>query len=135
MPCPSLLDTQPPEGGEGPILPLKALSERFEVSFAEFGILRVFMRIGQRHEDHPPLERPEGSPVNASETEQEVCAACPGETPYLISGASSETLTRPEPVLGSGVLEGECGYRPSYSRGDVGNPLMWTLQRRLIAVS
>src|SRR5215218_3911704 len=121
MPCPPLLYTQPPESGEGLELPLKALTERFEVSLAEFGILWVFVGVGQRHEDHPSLERPEGSPVDASETEQEVPSACPGETPYLISGASSETLTRPEPVLKSGVLEGEGGYRPSYCRGKAGN--------------
>ena len=55
--------------------------------------------------DHPPLERPEGSPVDASEKEQEIPSACLGETPYPISAASSDTLTRPELILSNGVLE------------------------------
>jgi len=50
-----MLYTHPPEGSEGPVLPLKALSERFEVSFAEFGILRVLMRVGQSNEYDPPF--------------------------------------------------------------------------------
>jgi hypothetical protein len=53
---------------------------------------------------------PEGGSVDASETAQEVPTACLGETPYLISDASSETPMRTEPVLSSGVLERECGY-------------------------
>ena len=32
--------------------------------------------------------------------------------------------TGTEPVTSLGILEGECGYRPSNSGGDVGNPLM-----------
>jgi hypothetical protein len=44
------------------------------------------------------------------------------------------TLRRTELVLYSGVLEGECGYRSPYGGGYVGNPLMWTLQRRLISM-
>jgi hypothetical protein len=75
VPGSSLLYTHPPEGGEGLELPLKALAEGCEVAFTEDGILWVFMRVGQRHEDNPSLECPEGSPVDASETEQEVCAA------------------------------------------------------------
>src|SRR5919107_6427754 len=89
--------------------------------------------VGQCHEDHPPLERPEGSPVNAGEMEQEVPTACPGETPYLISDASTVTLRRTELILSNGLLEGECGYRPTNRGGYVGNLLMWTLQRRHIS--
>ena len=105
MPGSSLLYTKPPESSEGPELPLKALSERFEVTFTEDGILWVFVRLGQCHEDHPPFEGSEGSPVDASETEQEVPAACPGEAPYPVSVPSSETPMRTEPVLGIGILE------------------------------
>ena len=53
------------------MLPPKALVQSFEVTFTAGWILWVFPRVGQRHEDHPPLEGPEGSPVDASETEQE----------------------------------------------------------------
>jgi hypothetical protein len=67
----------PPEASEVFKLPLQALAEGFEVSLAEFGILWVFVGIGQRHEDHPPLECPEGSPVDACKTSEEVPAACP----------------------------------------------------------
>jgi hypothetical protein len=94
------------------------------VILADLGLLWVFAGIGQRHEDHPPAEGFERGSIDASETEQEVPSACPGETPYLISDASSETLTRPEPVLDSGVLEGKCGYRLPYGGGDIGNVLM-----------
>src|ERR687890_2853773 len=93
------------------------------------------MGVGQGYRDEPSLEGPEGTPVDGCETEQEVPAACPGETSYLISGVSSEMLSRPEPVLDSGVLEGECRYRPTNRGGYVGNPLMLTLQRRLISLS
>jgi hypothetical protein len=94
------------------------------VVLTEFRVIWIFVGIGQGNRDEPPLEGPEGSPVDASETPQEVPAACPGETPYLISGASSEMPRRSEPVTCVGLLEGECGYRPSYGRGKVGNPLM-----------
>src|SRR5215218_8531080 len=124
MPCPPLLYTQPPESGEGLELPLKALTERFEVSLAEFGILWVFVRVGQRHEDHLPLERPEGSPVDASETEQEVPSACPGEAPYPVSGTSTVTLRRTELLLSNGLLKGEYGYRSPYGGGNIGTRLM-----------
>jgi hypothetical protein len=59
MPRPSLLNTKPPESSEGPELPLKALSERFEVSLAEFGVLWVLLGVGQCHEDNPSFEGPE----------------------------------------------------------------------------
>ena len=91
---------------------------------ADLGIFWVFAGIGQRHEDHPPLERPEGPPVDASETPQEILAALPGEAPYPISDASTTTPTRTEAVTCLGILEGEFGYRPSYGRGYIGNPLM-----------
>ena len=123
MPCPSLLDTQPPESGEGLELPLKALAEGFEVSLAMFGIIWVFVGVGQCNEDDPPSECPEGAPVDTRQPPQQILAACPGEAPYPQSHTSTVTLTRTEPVLGS-VLEGECGYRPSYGRGDIGNPFM-----------
>src|SRR5215217_2595947 len=89
---PSPLYTQPQESSEGLELPLKSLTEGFEVTLAEFGILWELLWVGQRHEDDPPSEGPTAAPM------------------------------RTEPVLGSGVLEGECRYRPSYGRGDVGNP-------------
>ena len=123
MPCASLLYTHPPESGECPAHPLKALAEGFEVAFTQGGILWVFPRVGQRHEDHPPLERPEGSPVDASETEQEVPSACPGEAPYPFSDASTATLTRTEAVSGR-VLKGEIRHRSPNRGGDVGNALM-----------
>ena len=124
MPCPSLLYTHPPEGGEGPVHPLKSLAEGFEVSFAEFGVPWVFPRICQRHEDDAASEGPEGTPVDASESAKEISAACPGEAPYPISDASTATPMRTELVTDPSVLEGECGYRPSYGRGKVSNPLM-----------
>src|SRR5215217_4145969 len=105
MPRPSPLYAKPPEASAGLELPLKTLSERFEVSFAEFGVLWVCAGIGQRHEDHPPLERPEGSPVDACETKQQVPSACPGETPYLISGSSTTMPTGTEAVTCLGLLE------------------------------
>src|SRR5215213_197712 len=123
VPCPSLLYTHPPESGEGPVLPLKALAQSLEVSLADDGILWVFPRVGQRHEDDPPFEGSEGASVDASQMSEEVPTACLGETPYLISAASSETPMRSEPVTCLGILEGECGYRPSYGRGKVGNIL------------
>ena len=108
MPGTSHLYTQPPEGGEGPELPLEALTEGFEVPLAEFRVLWVFMRVGQGHEDDAPFERPEGASVYASETSEEVLAACPGEAPYPVSHASNMTLRRTEPVTGLGILEGKC---------------------------
>ncbi len=101
MPCSSLLYAKPPQGGERLVLPLKALSERFEVSFAKFGIIWVFVGVGQRHEDHPPLEGPERTSVDASETSEEVCAACPGEAPHPVSDASTTTRTRLRRLLAS----------------------------------
>jgi hypothetical protein len=124
VPRPSLLDTQPPEGGEGLELPLKALSERFEVSLAEFGIIWIFVGVGQRHEDHPPLEGPECPSVDGGQTSEEICAACPREALYPVSNTSTTTRRRIPVVPGCGVLEGECRYRPPYGRGKVGNPLM-----------
>jgi hypothetical protein len=124
VPCASRLYAQPPEGSEGPVLPLKALAKGFEVILADLRVLWIFVGVGQRHEDHPPLERPEGSPGDVCETKQEVPSACPGETPYPVSHASTVTLRRTELILSNGFLEGECGYRSPYGRGDVGNALM-----------
>src|SRR5829696_7105313 len=133
MPCSPLLYTHPPEGSEGLELPLKALSERFEVSFAEFGILWIFMRVGQCHEDHPSLEGPERASVDTRQTSEEVCAACPGEAPYLGSKAPTTTHRGTPVVPGCGVLEGESRHRPPNRGGYVGNPLMRALQSRLIS--
>ena len=108
MPRPSLLYAQPPESGERLELPLKALTEGFEVSFAEFGIIWVFVRIGQRHEDHPPFECLEGTSVDASQTSEEIPAACPGEAPYPVFDAPTAAPMRTLPVAGSSVLEGKC---------------------------
>src|SRR5829696_7640542 len=94
MPCSPLLYTHPPEGSEGLELPLKALSERFEVSFAEFGILWIFMRVGQCHEDNPSLEGSERASVDTRQAPEEVPAACSGETSYLIPDSSATTHRR-----------------------------------------
>jgi hypothetical protein len=107
VPCPPLLYAHPPEGSEGPELPLKALSERFEVMLAEFRIIWVFMRVSQRHEDDASFEGPEGASVDASKTSEEVCAAYPGEALYPVSDTSATTRRRTEAVTGLSVLEGE----------------------------
>jgi hypothetical protein len=114
MPCTSLLYAQPPESSEWLVLPLKTLTEGLEVSLAEDGILWVFPRVGQRHEDDPPFEGPEGVSVDASQTSEEVPTACLGEALYPGSNASAETPMRTEPVTCLGLLEGESRYRPSY---------------------
>jgi hypothetical protein len=108
MPCPPLLYAQPPEGGEGSELPLKSLTEGFQVVLAEFGVLWIFVGVGQGYRDELSLERPECASVDASKTSEEVPAACPGEAPYPISDASTATPTSPEPVLGNRILKGEC---------------------------
>ena len=119
---PSPLYTQPQESSEGLELPLKSLTEGFEVTLAEFGILWELLWVGQRHEDDPPSEGPEGASVDARQPPQEIPASCSGEATHPVSDAPTAAPMRTEPVLGSGVLEGECRYRPSYGRGDVGNP-------------
>jgi hypothetical protein len=124
VPCPSPLDTHPPESGEGPVHPLKALVQSFEVTFTAGWILWVFSRVGQRHEDDPPFEGLECTSVDASQAPEEVPAACLGEIPYPISNTTTATPMRTELVLNNGILEGECGYRPSYCRGKVGIFLM-----------
>ena len=101
---------------------------------ADLGICWVLLGVCQRHEDHLPPEGLERGSIDACKTSEEVCAAFPGEAPYPISDASTATPMRTELVLGSGVLEGECGYRPTNRGGYVGNPLMWTLQRRHISL-
>jgi hypothetical protein len=108
VPRSSLLYTHPPESGEGPVLPLKALAQSLEVSLADDGILWVFPRVGQRYEDHPLFECLEGASVDASETPEEVCAACPGETPYPVPNASTVAPRRTELVPCLGVLKREC---------------------------
>jgi hypothetical protein len=95
------------------------------VSLAQFGGGKLFVGVSQCHEDDPPFESPEGSSVDACKTSEEVPTAFPGEAPYPVSGASSETVTVvTEPVTSLGILEGKCRYRPSYSRGDISTPLM-----------
>jgi hypothetical protein len=124
VPGSSLLYTQPPESSEDPVLPLKALTEGFEVSLTEDGILWIFVGVSQRHEDHPPFECPESSSVDTRQPPEQIPAACSGEAPYLLSVATTAMPMRTELVTGSGVPEGECRYRSSYERGKVGNPLM-----------
>ena len=63
---------------------------------ADLRVIWIFVRIGQRHEDHPP---PEGAPVDARQTSEEVPAACPGEAPYPVSDASTVTLRKTELIL------------------------------------
>ena len=82
------------------------------------------MRVGQCHEDDASLEGPEGSPVDACEASEEVCAALPREAPYPVSDTTTATPARTEPILSNGILEGEGGYRPSYGGGDIGTRLM-----------
>jgi hypothetical protein len=82
VPRPPLLYAKPLESGEGLELPLKALPEGLEVSFAVLRILWVFVGVGQGYRDEPSLESPEGGSVDASETPEEISAACPGEAPY-----------------------------------------------------
>jgi hypothetical protein len=91
------------------------------VTFTENGILWVFMRVGQCHEDDASLE---GSPVDACEASEEVCAALPREAPYPVSDITTAMPRRTESVAILVILEGECGYRPSYGRGDIGTRLM-----------
>src|SRR5215204_3330197 len=124
VPRTSLLYTHPPESGEGPVHPLKALVQSFEVTFTAGWILWVFPRVGQRHEDHPPLEGPEGSSVDTRQPPQQIPAACPGEAPYTVSNTSTAPHRRTPVVPGCGVLEGECGYRPPNRGGYVGNALI-----------
>ena len=134
MPRPSLLYTKPPESSEGLELPLKSLTECFEVTFTENGILWIFVGVGQCHEDNPSLEVPKGASVDASQTSEEVPTACPREAAHLLSDTTTATPTTTEPLTSLGILEGECRYRPSYGGGDVGYPLMCTLQRRHISL-
>src|SRR5215204_2000846 len=105
MPRASLLDAQPPEGGEGPELPLESLTEGFQVSLTEDGVLWALMRVGQCHEDNPSLEGSERTSIDARQTPQEVPAACPGEAAHLLSDTTTATPMRTEPDLGSGVLK------------------------------
>jgi len=124
VPRASLLYTQLPESGEGLELPLKALAKGFQVVLADLRVHWIFVGVGQGYRDEPSLESLECGSIDACKTSEEVPTTCLGETPYPISAASSETPMRIEPVTCLGILEGECGYRPSYSRGKVGNILM-----------
>ena len=114
MPRSPLLYTQPPESGEGLEFSLQTLAEGFQVILAELGIIWVLLGVGQRHEDDPSFEGPEGDSVNARQTSEKVPAACPRETPYPVADASTPTSRRTELVIDSGVLEGESRYGPSY---------------------
>ena len=107
MPGASPLYTQPPESGEGPVHPLKALTEGFQVVLTEFGVLWIFVGVGQSYRDEPSLEGPEGAPVDASETSQEISATCPGEAPYPSPDGSSMIRMRSGPGFYNVILEGE----------------------------
>ena len=75
---------------------------------AVLGVLWLFAGVGQRHEDHPPFEGPEGSSVDTRQTPQEIPAACPGEAPYPVSNTSTTTSMRTSLVTGLGVRKREC---------------------------
>ncbi len=124
VPRSSVLYTQPPEASEVTKLPLQALTEGFQVVLTDLGICWVFVGVGQSYGDEPSLEGLECGSIDARQTPEEVPAAFPGETPYPVSDASTTTPTGTEPVTGLGIPEGKCRYRPSYGRGNVGNPLM-----------
>ncbi len=111
------LYAQPPEASEVPALPLQALAEGFEVILTEFRVLWVFVGVGQGYRDEPSLEGPEGAPVDASETSQEICAACPGEAPYPSPESSYIICMRCSPAFYLVILEGECRYRAPYGGG------------------
>ena len=118
------LYAQPPEASEIPKLPLQALTEGFQVVLADLRVLWVFVGVGQGYRDEPSLEGLECGSIDACQTSEEMPTAFPGEAPYSICGTSTTTPTGTEPVTCLGILERECGYRPSYGRGDVGNLLM-----------
>ena len=124
MQCSSPLYTKPPEGSAVPTLPLQALTQGFQVVLADLRVLWIFVGVGQGYGDEPSLEVLECGSIDACKTSEEVPAAFPGEAPYPISYASTTTPTGTEPVTSLGILEGKCGHRSSYSRGDVGNLLM-----------
>ena len=46
----------------------KRLRRGFQVVLTEFGVLWVFVRVGQGYRDEPSLEVSEGSPVDAGDT-------------------------------------------------------------------
>ena len=80
---------------------------------ADLRVLRIFVGVGQGYRDEPSLEGLECGSIDACKTSEEVPTAFPGEAPYPISDASTTMLTRTEAVTSLGILEGECGYRPS----------------------
>ncbi len=124
VPRSSLLYTYPPEASELTKLPLQAPTQGFQVVLADLRVLWIFVGVGQGYRDESSLEGIEGASVDASQTCEEVPTACSGEAPYPVSGTSAVTLATTELVTGLGFFEGESRYRPSYSRGDVGNSLM-----------
>ena len=89
MPGPALLDAQPPEAGKHPEPPPYALAQGLQLSLTELWIFGILMRVGECHGDDPTLVGPEGSPVNARHTPEEVPAAGPGESPDPPSDAST----------------------------------------------
>jgi hypothetical protein len=106
------LYAQPPETSEVPTLPLQALAEGLQVVLTDLRILWVFVGVGQGYGDEPSLGGPEGTPVDASETSQEISAACPGEASYPSPDSSSVIRMRSSPGFYTVILEGECGTDP-----------------------
>jgi hypothetical protein len=94
------------------------------VVLAEFGFIWIFVRIGQGYRDETSLEGPEGSPVDACQTSEEVPAACLGEASYPSPDSSSMICMRSGPCFYAFILEGERGYRPSYGGSDESTPFM-----------
>jgi hypothetical protein len=88
---------------------------------ADFRVLWIFVGVGQGYGDEPS---PEGSPVDARQTSEEVPAACLGEASYPSPDSSSMIPMRSGPGFHAFILEGESRYRPFYRGRDIGNPLM-----------
>src|SRR5918997_2467292 len=86
MPGTSLLNTKPPEASELTKLPLQAPTQGFQVVLADLRVLWIFVGVGQGYRDEPSLEGLECGSIDACKTSEEVCAACPGEAPYPVSG-------------------------------------------------
>jgi hypothetical protein len=128
----SLLYAHSPKGGELSVLPLEALTKGFQVVLTDLGILRVFVRIGKGYGDEPPVERPEGSTVDACQASQEVPAAQPGESFYLAPDTLAMLPTGIDLAAGSVIVAEDTGERTSYSRGEVSTSFLRTVQEGVI---